>query len=66
MEQQTLSQLLEQWTGTFVGTVWGLPLVGLLVGAGIIFSIFFGFPQLTMFKHAIDIVRGKYDKPEHE
>ncbi|MEE2670686.1 MAG: sodium:alanine symporter family protein [Bdellovibrionota bacterium] len=66
MEEQTLSQLLEQWTGTFVGTVWGLPLVGLLVGAGIIFSIFFGFPQLTMFKHAIDIVRGKYDKPEDE
>lgn len=66
MEEQTLSQLLEQWTGAFVGTVWGLPLVGLLVGAGLIFSIFFGFPQLTMFKHAIDIVRGKYDKPEDE
>ncbi len=55
---------LEALTGQFVGMVWGLPLVGLLVGAGIIFSVYFGFPQLTMFKHAIDIVRGKYDKPE--
>ena len=55
---------LEALTGQFVGTVWGLPLVGLLVGAGIVFTVYFGFPQITLFKHAIDIVRGKYDKPE--
>ena len=54
---------LEAWTGAFVGAVWGLPLIFLLVGAGIIFTIYFGFPQLTLFKHAIDIVRGKYDDP---
>lgn len=55
---------LEQWTGVFVGAVWGLPLIFLLVGAGIIFTIYYGFPQLTLFKHAIDIVRGKYDDPD--
>jgi AGCS family alanine or glycine:cation symporter len=55
---------LEILTGQFVGMVWGLPLVGLLVGAGIVFSIYFGFPQIFMFKHAIEIVSGKYDKPE--
>ncbi|MBT4792457.1 MAG: sodium:alanine symporter family protein [Halobacteriovoraceae bacterium] len=55
---------LEALTGQFVGMVWGLPLVVLLVGAGIVFTVYFGFPQLFMFKHAIDIVRGKYDKPE--
>lgn len=55
---------LEQLTGQFVGMVWGLPLVGLLVGAGIIFTIYFGFPQLTLFKHAVDIVRGQYDNPD--
>jgi AGCS family alanine or glycine:cation symporter len=38
--------------------------VGLLVGSGIIFTIYFGFPQLRFFRHAIDIVFGKYDKPE--
>lgn len=54
---------LEQLTGDFVGMVWGLPLIVLLVGAGIIFTVYYGFPQLTMFKHAIDIVRGKYDDP---
>ena len=55
---------LEQLTGEFVGMVWGLPLVGLLVGAGILFTVYFGFPQIFMFKHAIDIVRGRFDKPE--
>ncbi len=55
---------LETVTGQFVGMVWGLPLVGLLVGAGIVFTLYFGFPQLTLFKHAIDIVRGKYDNPD--
>ena len=55
---------LEQLTGDFVGLVWGLPLVGLLVGAGVIFTIYFGFPQVTLFKHAIDIVRGRYDNPD--
>lgn len=55
---------LEVLTGQFVGMVWGLPLVGLLVGAGIVFSIYFGFPQIFMFKHAIEIVSGKFDKPE--
>jgi AGCS family alanine or glycine:cation symporter len=55
---------LETLTGQFVGMVWGLPLVGLLVGAGIVFSIYFGFPQIFMFKHAIEIVSGKFDKPE--
>lgn len=53
----------EQITGEFVGFVWGMPLIYLLVGAGVIFTVYFGFPQLSMFKHAIDIVRGKYDDP---
>ena len=57
-------EMLEQLTGDFVGMVWGLPLVGLLVGAGIIFTVYFGFPQLTLFKHAIDIVRGQFDNPD--
>lgn len=57
-------QTLEQLTGEFVGLVWGVPLVVLLVGSGILFTVYFGFPQLRFFKHAIDIVSGKFDKPE--
>lgn len=54
---------LEAWTGAFVGAVWSLPLIVLLVGAGVIFSLYFGFPQLLMLKNAFDIVRGKFDDP---
>lgn len=57
---------IEQLTGQFVGAVWGLPLVFLLVGAAVVFTIYMGFPQFRYFKHAIDVVRGKYDKPEDE
>lgn len=56
-------QTLEQLTGDFVGLVWGVPLVVLLVGSGILFTIYFGFPQLRFFKHSIDIIFGKYDNP---
>ena len=54
---------IEQLTGQFVGLVWGLPLVALLVGSGIFFTIYFGFPQITFFKHSIQIISGKYDNP---
>jgi len=57
-------ETLEQLTGQFVGLVWGLPLVLSLVASGVFFSVYFGFPQLRLFKHAVDVVFGKYDKPE--
>lgn len=57
-------ETLERLTGEFVGLVWGLPLVIMLVGSGIFFTIYFGFPQIRFFWHAIQIVSGKFDKPE--
>jgi AGCS family alanine or glycine:cation symporter len=57
-------ETLEQVTGQFVGLVWGVPLVLLLVGSGIFFTIYFGFPQIRFFGHAIKIISGKYDNPE--
>lgn len=57
-------QTIEQLTGEFVGLVWGVPLVVLLVGSGILFTIYFGFPQLRFFKHAVEIISGKYDDPK--
>ena len=56
-------QTIEKLTGDFVGLVWGVPLVALLVGSGILFTIYFGFPQLRFFKHAVEIILGRYDKP---
>lgn len=48
---------------TAVGYVWGLPLVIVLVGAGLMFSILLRGIQFRAFFHAIDVVRGKYDNP---
>lgn len=57
-------ETIEKITGDFVGLVWGVPLVGLLVGSGIFFTVYFGFPQLRFFSHALGIIFGKYDRPE--
>lgn len=39
-----------------------LVLIWLLVGS-VLFTIYFGFVNITGFKHAIDVVRGKFDDP---
>lgn len=38
--------------------------VYLLLGTGLFFSIYLGFPQIRYFKHAFRIVRGKFDKKD--
>ncbi len=35
-----------------------------LLGTGLFFTIYLGFPQIRYFKHAFRIVRGKYDKKD--
>lgn len=40
-------------------------LIWLIVGA-LIFSIYMGFIQFRAFRHAIDVVRGKYDDPDDQ
>jgi len=57
-------ETLNHFTEELVGIVWGLPLVFLLFGAGFWFTLYYGFPQIRFFKHAIDVARGKYDNPE--
>ena len=43
-----------------------LPLtVAWLVIGAVFFTLYFGFFNFRGFKHALDIVRGKYDKPEN-
>lgn len=59
-------ETLEHLTGQFVGIVWGLPLVFGLCFSGIFFTIYFGFPQLRLFKHALQVVSGKFDDAENK
>jgi AGCS family alanine or glycine:cation symporter len=44
------------------GYIGGHPwFVFLLLGTGIFFTLYLGFPQFRYFRHAIDVVKGKYD-----
>ncbi len=59
-----MSALLEAidrfWAGA-VALVWGLPLVFALIGAGIYFSFATRFVPLRGTRHALEILRGRYD-----
>jgi AGCS family alanine or glycine:cation symporter len=46
-----------------VDLAWGLPLVILLIGAGLFFTLRSGFLPFRGARHAFDILRGKYDDP---
>ena len=46
-----------------VDIAWGLPLVILLIGSGIYFSLLSRFLPLRRMRHSFDIIRGKYDNP---
>lgn len=57
---------LEEFFNIAVGYVWGLPLLILLLGGGLYFTIYSRFLPFRYFKHAFDVLRGKYDKEEEE
>ncbi|WP_409070414.1 alanine/glycine:cation symporter family protein [Aliifodinibius sp. S!AR15-10] len=44
--------------------MWGMPLVILLVGGGLFFMIYSRFAPFKYFKHALHILRGRYDNPD--
>ena len=47
---------------SFLGSAAWFPF--LLLGTGIFFTIYLGFPQLRFFSHAVAILRGKFDQKE--
>ncbi|MDR0431511.1 MAG: sodium:alanine symporter family protein [Tannerellaceae bacterium] len=46
----------------FGGSQW---FVFLLLGTGLFFTFYLGFPQIRFFNHAIKVLSGKYDKSHH-
>jgi len=54
--------------GTFVdGNTVSLPLiVVVLLAGGVFFTLRYGFVNIRMFRHAIDVIRGRYDRPEDQ
>ncbi len=47
----------------FASTVWSLPTVVVLFLSGLLFSVYFVFPQVRLFRHSINIILGKHDDP---
>lgn len=56
--------MIASYAATFSSAVWGLPMVFILFGAGLLFSLYFRLPQFRLFKHSILITAGKFDRPE--
>ena len=50
--------------GKIAGYIWSMPLVILLVGSGVYFSIRLVLPQFRRIGHGIAVARGKYDNPD--
>lgn len=57
-------ELIDQFWAAAVDIAWGLPLIILLVMAGIIFTVAARFIPFRGFRHAIEILRGKFDSPD--
>jgi AGCS family alanine or glycine:cation symporter len=58
-----MMQSIEDMSSTLVDLVWGLPLVILIIGASIYFSIICRLIPIQGIKHSIDLLRGKYNDP---
>ena len=52
---------IDRFLNAAVDFVWGLPLLVLLLGGGLFFTFYSRFLPFRYFKHAIDVLRGKYD-----
>ncbi len=57
----SLSEILQAIDNSIGGSQW---FVYLLLGTGLFFTLYLKFPQIRYFKHAIKIVKGKFDKKE--
>lgn len=55
---QAINDFLIKLDGYIGGHPW---FVFLLLGTGVFFTLYLGFPQIRYFRHAIRIVKGKYD-----
>ena len=62
---QSVFDMINHWLEVWVGYVWNIPLIVLLVGSGVLLSLLVlgghGLVQWKGFRHAIDVVRGKFD-----
>ncbi len=59
-------ETINSFLNTAVGYIWGLPMVYGLLGTGLVFTLMLGGIQLKGFRHALDVIQGKFTSPEDE
>ena len=57
---------LEQFLIRLASFLWGMPLVLLLVGGGIYFAFYSRFLPYRFLGHALSLLTGKWDNPNHK
>ena len=55
---------IELFFSKVAGLIWNYPVVGLCLISGIYFTFFLRFVQFRFFKHAIELISGKFDSKE--
>ncbi|SVD27791.1 uncharacterized protein METZ01_LOCUS380645, partial [marine metagenome] len=58
-EPLTVAKILE----SVAGWLWGMPLLVLLIGGGLYFTIYSRFVPFLYLRHSIQILRGKFSDP---
>ncbi|UTV29025.1 alanine/glycine:cation symporter family protein [Photobacterium atrarenae] len=53
--------MIEQWINAFVGFVWGKPMLILLVGGGLFFTLYGKLAPFRYIKHSFELLTGRFD-----
>ncbi|QUJ68988.1 sodium:alanine symporter family protein [Photobacterium sp. GJ3] len=53
--------MIETWIHAFVGFVWGKPMLILLVGGGLFFTLYGKFTPFRYIRHSFQLLTGKFD-----
>ena len=56
-------QRLDSFLATFAEIMWGIPLLVLLIGGGLFFTLYCRFIPFRYIRHGLNILLGKYDDP---
>lgn len=58
-----MPKFIDAFLADFANFAWGMPLLVLLVGGGFFFMFYSRFLPFRFLKHAVDVLRGKFDDP---
>ncbi|MBK27805.1 MAG: sodium/alanine symporter [Verrucomicrobiales bacterium] len=67
IESIAISKILDsvsEWLASTSNWLWGFPLLFLLIGGGIFFTIYSRFIPFLYLRHSIQILRGKFNNPD--